>query len=100
MLARTILVSSILLWCGPPVAAGAAAAAAPAGATAPGPDRDARASRLLALAERLLADQRIETRRLAIEALETAGSLAPDRADIQLVLGRAYYQAGFYKQSR
>ena len=74
-------------------------AAAPVGAVVPGP-REAEANRLLAHAERRLAARTIELRRMAIADLERATELAPGRADIQITLARAYYQAGFLKQAR
>ena len=63
-------------------------------------DRDGEASRLLASAEERLSHRTIETRRVAIEELVRATELSPRRADLQLALARAYYQAGFLKQSR
>ena len=70
--------------------------ATPAGAL----DRDAEASRLLASAEERLAHRTIEMRRMAIEELLRATELAPRRAELQLALARAYWQAGFMKQAR
>jgi GWxTD domain-containing protein len=74
-----------------------ACAALPARAS---PDRDAEASRLLARAEERLAVRTIESRRTAIEDLVRATELAPNRAELHLTLARAYWQAGFLKQSR
>jgi GWxTD domain-containing protein len=42
----------------------------------------------------------IETRRLAMDCLERATSLAPDRFEYQLALGRVYYRMGFLRQAR
>ncbi len=58
------------------------------------------ADALLRSAELRLAQHTIETRRMAIAELERATDLAPERADIQILLARAYYQAGFLKLSR
>ncbi len=63
-------------------------------------DRNAEASRLLARAEDHLGRRTIEARRVAIADLERATDLAPRRVDLLLTLARAYWQAGFLKQSR
>jgi GWxTD domain-containing protein len=42
----------------------------------------------------------MEYRRLAMECLERATMLAPQRAEYQLALGRLYYRMGFLKQAR
>jgi GWxTD domain-containing protein len=62
--------------------------------------RDDRVDRLLVRAEERLAVRTIEARRMAIADLERASEMAPRRADVQLALARAYYQAGFLVQSR
>lgn len=83
---RCILLGALLL------------AALPCGAGAL--DREAEATRLLASAEEHLGRRSIEMRRIAIVELERATELSPRRADLHLTLARAYYQAGFLKQSR
>jgi GWxTD domain-containing protein len=42
----------------------------------------------------------LETRRMAMDCLERAVAMAPERADCQLALGRIYYRMGFLKQAR
>lgn len=61
---------------------------------------DERASALGESAERWLRERTIESRRMAIRDLEHALDIAPDRVDLQLLLARAYEQAGFERQSR
>ena len=63
-------------------------------------DREAEANRLQAQADEHLGRRTIEGRRSAIAELERATELRPERADLQLALARAYWQAGFLKQSR
>jgi len=63
-------------------------------------DRDAEAEALYQQAVVRLARRTIDDRRQAIQALERARHLAPQRADIELTLGRACYEAGFLKRSR
>lgn len=82
------------------LAAALPGAAFPASAATVLPSRDEQATGLRDRAERWLLLRTIDGRRMAIQALERAVTLAPDRIDIQLVLARAYYQAGFIKQSR
>jgi GWxTD domain-containing protein len=55
-----------------------------------------------ALYQRALAQNSgsVEGRRQAMQCLERATLLAPDRADLQLTLGRLYYRMGFLKQAR
>jgi GWxTD domain-containing protein len=62
--------------------------------------REERATSLLERAERRLALHTIEFRRMAISDLERASELAPERPDIQITLARAYFDAGFIKESR
>jgi GWxTD domain-containing protein len=93
MIARKLLLSLVLLLALPCVALATASVTLPLG-------RDAAATSLFDRAERRLAQHTIEFRRMAIADLERATELAPDRADIQLTLARAYYQAGFLKESR
>ena len=78
-----------------PVSAAPRPSAAVAGAT-----RDEQATELRDQAERWLLLRTIDGRRMALRSLERAVILAPDRIDIQVVLARAYYQAGFIKQAR
>jgi GWxTD domain-containing protein len=63
-------------------------------------DREAEANRLQVQAEEHLGRRTIEGRRSAIAELERATELRPQRADLQLALARAYWQAGFLKQAR
>jgi GWxTD domain-containing protein len=72
--------------------------AAPAGEARADRGRDAEA-----LYQRAVAYQArgtFETRRLAMQCLEEATALAPDRFEYQITLGRLYYQMGFLKQAR
>jgi GWxTD domain-containing protein len=93
MNARKALISPILLFVLMCVAPLRLAAGVPL-------SRDAEATGLLERAERRMAQQTIELRRMAIVDLERATELAPGRPDIQITLARAYYQAGFLKLSR
>jgi GWxTD domain-containing protein len=63
-------------------------------------DRETEANQLQAQAEEHLGRRTIEGRRAAIAELERATELRPQRADLQLSLARAYWQAGFLKQAR
>ena len=54
---------------------------------------------LYARAQARLAEHRVEARRMAIADLERATMLDPDDTECQLLLARAYYQAGFLKQA-
>ena len=74
-------------------------------ATAAGPvraraDAARNAATLFHRAQAYEARGSIETRRLAMDCLERATALAPERADYQLALGRVYYRMGFLKQAR
>ncbi len=101
MIARSAVLSCLLLAALSLVPAPVRAAiVAPLRPERPLRSADAQATQLLQRAERQLALQTIETRRMAITDLERAADLAPLRIDVQLVLARAYYQAGFLKQSR
>ena len=94
----TRLLLPVLCWCflaTAPVSAAPRPTAAVAGAT-----RDEQATELRDQAERWLLLRTIDGRRMALRSLERAVILAPDRIDIQVVLARASYQAGFIKQAR
>ena len=91
MFTRTLLLSLALL---------VPATARPAAASTAGPPPATEADRLAADAARRLTRHTFDARRVAIRELEQACDLAPQRADLQLVLARTYADAGFTKQSR
>src|SRR5690349_4953190 len=73
---------------------------APAVARASVAPRAAEAETLAAQARAHLARGTVDTRRMALRELEQATLLEPDRADLHLELGRAYYACGFLKSAR
>ncbi|HTK30443.1 MAG TPA: GWxTD domain-containing protein [Candidatus Saccharimonadaceae bacterium] len=73
---------------------------APAAARAAPAPRAAAADTLAAQARAHLARGTVDTRRMALRELEQATLLAPERADLHLELGRAYYACGFLKYAR
>ena len=60
----------------------------------------ARAEQLYQRARTELARRTIDTRRLALRDLEEAAGLAPERADIELLLARTYQACGFLRSAR
>jgi GWxTD domain-containing protein len=80
-----------------------AALALLAGAAAPGRARSdpaADAETLVRRAADYEAKGTIETRRVAMDCLERAIAIAPQRVDYQVRLGRLYYLMGFLKQAK
>ncbi|HKQ57650.1 MAG TPA: GWxTD domain-containing protein, partial [Candidatus Eisenbacteria bacterium] len=63
-------------------------------------DRAAEAESLYQRSIALEARGTIEGRRDAMACLERATSVAPDRSDLQIALGRLYYTMGFLKQAK
>ncbi len=63
-------------------------------------DRAAAADSLCARADEMLRRNTVDTRRVAIACLEEATLMRPGDAQAELTLARAYYQAGFLKNSR
>jgi GWxTD domain-containing protein len=88
--ARAILLLALL-------AAGAGAATR-AGAAPPSRDEQVELLHRRALAYG--ARNTLDTRRMALRCLERATLLAPERADLQLELGRLYDRMGFLRQAR
>ena len=73
------------------------------GPPGPGPahaDRAGEAATLFQKATEYDARGTIEARREAMECLERATALMPERPDYQIALGRLYYRMGFLKQAR
>jgi len=66
-------------------------------ATLPRPNEP---DRLAAEAQLRLTRHTFDARRIALRELEQACALAPERADLELLLARTYAEAGFTKQSR
>ncbi len=60
----------------------------------------ARAESLYHHAQHELARNDVDARRFALRELEEASLLAPQRADLALLLARTYYQCGFLKSAR